>query len=130
VLEDLVALLSDSTTDARARITVDGPVYNTAGELLADSLDDLFDGTIATPVAYSESGERNLAVAYTGTGIDGLKSTLELESYCGDWTNDTDGVTQIGRADSADARWIAAYTDRPSNPCDAEIAIYCIGAMP
>ncbi len=131
-LDALVALLSDSGTDARARIAIDAPVVNTRGELLANDLEDLFDGTILTPVRYSETGASNYAVTYTGTNTNGARDMHSGQMFCGDWTDTTAGNAQIGRSGEIDGQWIAAYSESDvlANPCRNPLSLYCIGVVP
>ena len=104
------AVLSDSGLsgdggDARDRLTIDGPVYNTQGELVATDLDDLFDGQIDAPILYDETGAEvtgNLSV-WSGTtpaGVWGGQS-------CGDWDNPSSSNSgDTGIAGATNSTWI------------------------
>ncbi len=87
------AILSDSTTDASARITVTGPIRDTVGTLVANNAADLSDGSIASPIARDENGAAvvpALSFVFTGTAADGtgnLSVALADRPFCNDWTS-------------------------------------------
>jgi hypothetical protein len=47
---------STATVDAIDHAGVTGPVYNTRGEMVATGAGDMFDGTLDTPIVYTQSG--------------------------------------------------------------------------
>jgi len=74
-----------STTSVAARdntgtnpMTMGVPIYNLAGELIATSNADLWDGTIATHIYYDQHGEEprpGFEEVWTGTGWNGMSPT-------------------------------------------------------
>jgi len=114
------AILSDSTTAARDRIVITGPVETMVGELVATDATDLWDGTVAAAVGYDEWGNPHLGAsgAWTGTAPDGTA----VES-CLDWTStDNQEFGMVGSVDSVDGAWIAGYLNR----CHLAHQLYCI----
>ena len=97
------AVLSTSTVDARDRINVQGPVYNTHGDLIATDAADLWDGSIANPIKYDESGVDAFGsvAVWTGTSRIG-KATAD---NAGDWQDPTKTAT-VGSLDSVNDSWI------------------------
>ncbi len=70
------ALLSDASTNARDRVSIAGRVINATGQVLANDFNDLWDGTIATGVRYTEFGTASLdnTVFWTGSNQFGIAS--------------------------------------------------------
>jgi hypothetical protein len=103
---DLVwkALLSTSTQDARDRITIDGPVYNTRGELLAHDHAHLFGVTMFAPVRYDEFGHELIGFTDAWTGSNGTGSSTG--SHCGSWTSGTSGSSGTTGAPLSRNNWI------------------------
>lgn len=52
-----IALLNDDQTEVADRITLVGPIYNMAEELVAMNEDELYGGTAQNPVVYDEEGQ-------------------------------------------------------------------------
>jgi hypothetical protein len=100
------AILSTSTVDARDRVSVPGPVYNTQNELIATSFADLWDGAIAHPVRYDESGVEVLLGSRVWTGSNALGQNGGLQN-ANDWTNPS---AQASTADPnrSDGGWLAS----------------------
>lgn len=113
-----LAILSDSTIDARDRIVVTGPVRNVMGELIAENEADLWDGFIAAPVGYTEMGVQFLASPHTGTLADGTNSG----ENCGDWTLSGGASGTVGDAGYAGDQWI----DSGTAGCSQSLPFYCI----
>jgi len=110
------AWLSASGADARSRIA--GGAYRLTDDVTVVAADgaDLFDGTLAAPLARDEDGN---AVAFTqartGTNGDGSWSGAS----CGGWTNDG-GVGTAGRLDGTTSWTAAALAD-----CGLDLPLYC-----
>jgi hypothetical protein len=70
------AVLSTNGHNAKDRISVQGPIYNTHGDLIANDANDLWDGSIANPVGYDEIGQLITSDfgVWTGTKPDGTWS--------------------------------------------------------
>ena len=128
-----LAWLSTSTVNAKDRLGSDGPWFNTRGQRIARSLDDLTDGVLENPITYDAAGggppspPYNLW-PYTGTQADG---TAAAGMTCGDWTVTTGGVGLTGYADRTSDQW-TNFNDRG---CDGQLnadetgyvgrAVYC-----
>lgn len=97
------AILSDSTVDARDHINVQGPVYNTHGDLVATGAADLWDGTISAPIKYTEQGVEigNNFDVWAGTARDGGR----LGGTTGDW-HDPTKIASSGSLLKVDGQWI------------------------
>ena len=113
-----LAILSDSTIDARDRIVVTGPIRNVMGELIAEDEEDLWDGFIGAPVLYNEMGVEFPASPHTGTLSDGTNSG----DNCGDWTLSGGASGTVGDAGYAGDQWI----DSGTAGCSQSLPFYCI----
>lgn len=87
------AFLSTSTTDAEARLTIDGPWERVDGVPIADSKADLLDGTLDSAIAYNELDGRYQVDAWTGTQENGTASLVA----CNDWTTGSGANGSPGR---------------------------------
>jgi hypothetical protein len=98
------AWLSDSTTDALDRITIDGPWYTTGGELAWGSKAEL-PGPPLSPLLSPSGGDVLGAGAsgpWTGTDANGAATGQD----CDDWTNATTEVSAtLGTAKMDDTNW-------------------------
>lgn len=112
------AWLSDSTTDASARITSDGPWVRLDGVKVADNRADLLDGALFAPINVTDAGEYDLGRGvWTGTIPAGTKSGYT----CTDWTT-LFAVGTSGGATYANSNW----TDGPDpTPGTGNYPIYC-----
>lgn len=111
------AIMSDSSTDARDRIP-DMAYYNVAGQLIASSRSNLWDGGIDNAVLYTEKDvpiTGNLIV-WTGTTTGGYGSG----QYCNDW-GFVDSRGDVGQGNHADYSWI----DAGDSVCSLRHRIYC-----
>jgi hypothetical protein len=79
------AILSDGVTNAKDRLTIKGPIYNLANELVANNAADLWDGTIAHAVRYDEYGQSVNEGTRVWTGTNGLGAADP--NCCGNWFN-------------------------------------------
>ena len=125
-----IVLLSDSTTDAISRFDFYDPniaINNTAGENIANGLEDLFDSVINYSISYNEFGESlgeggASNITWTGTSPDGTR----LQHTCSDWTsNDPSEYAFVGFAHLQNAAWLQNQVQY----CDAsnvEKHIYCL----
>ena len=112
------AILSTSGVNAKDHITVSGPIYNTNDELIANDAADLWDGSIANPINYTEHG--NLMTfdpkVWTGTASSGQNSDFE----CGNWTSPSDTGT-FGHSNVTDS-----WTEFSSFSCSNAARLYGI----
>lgn len=111
------AILSSDTEDAASRITISGPVYNTAGQLVANDAADLWDGTIAASLVYSETGLFWGPTVVTGSTAAGTKTG----DTCSNWTSTT-GTARYGLSSATTSDWISFNEDS----CEMVRALYCI----
>lgn len=119
-----VAWLSTATTDARDRLTSNGPFLRIDGVIVADNKADLTNGTNDNSMHQFENGayvvDEGGGYAWTGTLGDG---TADGTDHCSGWTNGTTAVSGLfGAASSTrDFHW----TDEGSPHCNADLHLYC-----
>jgi hypothetical protein len=92
-----VALLSTSTVDARNRLAGARGWVRPDGRVVADTIEDLFDGSVYHPILLTEDGERirdvlddpdaETVTVFTGSRADGLRRSNEAAEFCRDWTD-------------------------------------------
>jgi hypothetical protein len=104
------AILSDSTTNAKDRLTITYPVVRAADGVIVDSL-SLWDGSIGNTVG--TSGED----AWTGSNSDGTKNA----NTCSDWSS-TSGNGEYGHSDYTDSTWVNAS----ATSCGYSRGLYCV----
>jgi hypothetical protein len=98
------AILSTTTVSARDHVNVQGPVYNTRGELVATGAADLWDGTIAHAIQYDEGGGdifSDFAVFTGSSGVGGVTA-----GPCGSNWNNPAGSCFVGNLTATDAHWL------------------------
>ena len=115
-----VAWMSDSTTNAGDRVTSDGPYVTPAGDLVANSLADLVDGSLNTPIDDDENGTTVPPTAvWTGTASTGLSTG----GNCLDWTDGTSSQQAIvGLNTSTSSEWTNSFSEF----CDLSLPNYCV----
>jgi hypothetical protein len=113
------AWLSDSTTNAKNRISSDGPWVRLDGVLIANSKSDLLDYSLFTAINVTETmvyaGDEH--DVWTGTFGSGMKKT----DHCSDWTTSSSGTKGV-------AGWAYAVVGWPSAPlpsCSSLNSLYC-----
>jgi hypothetical protein len=107
------AIVSISGDNARDRLSVTGPVYNLHGDELATGHADLFDGFIATPVAYDEYGSLITSNTDVWTGCSSVG--VSAGQSCGSWNNVSSGVTgSLGSAQDTNS-WLSIGSGKPCN---------------
>ena len=109
------AWLSDSSTDAAARLLSSGPWIRVDGVKLADNKADLTDGTLMTAVL-DEFGTSDFTYVWTGTS-GGTKAS----DTCADWTDDTSSTFGMYGYTVYERLW----SDWGSRTCDQPSALYC-----
>jgi hypothetical protein len=115
------AWLSDSTIDARDRITSDGPWVRLDGVKVADNKADLIDGKLFTAISMTETNVYGGYLAFTGTYNTGTKAF----SHCSNWTSSVstdDGYR--GLASDAGNNW--SYFDSYHACGITSSRLYCI----
>lgn len=119
--ESFVAFLSDSTVDARDRLTLSGVAIRRLDAFrVANSKADLLDGTNLNSLHVDETGAylSERPVAFTGSASDGTSQGDD----CGDWTSTAGGNARAGSAASQHtARWISSI----GSACVGSSRLYC-----
>ena len=115
--ESVTAILSVTGTTAQSRFVDSGePIYNTRGELVANSLTDMFAdaGTsLENAIFYDEGGNDNSGIVWTGTDADGTLAP----THCSDYTTNSDQQDgRIGQSAEVDAQWVEWGTLNCVNP--------------
>ena len=111
------AILSDSIEDAKIRLAIPGPVYNSIGQLIADDGEDMFDGNLYTGILTDEFGTVSSGPVWTGTSPGGLYSG----TACGDWI-DNSSIVNFGISSRSTQDWL----DFAEASCGQPGRIYCI----
>ena len=124
------AILSDSSTTAKSRTTVNGPVYNLNGDKIADDSTDLWDGNIDSDVAYDESGTDISGSgsmddwAWTGSDSGGGTRSSKV---CSNWTSDANGPNgALGDSGDSGSEWLEETYSNGDDNCDQSHRLYCI----
>lgn len=117
------AVLSNSSTNAKDRLSITTKVYNRKGEKLASNAAGLWDGDIEEDVDYNEYGVEinGNEITWSGTFSNGTKSS----DTCNNWTSSTNGNSywgRVGQADRHDEDWISDTEKH----CNQIYRIYCI----
>ncbi|WP_141734578.1 hypothetical protein [Oligoflexus tunisiensis] len=89
--QSFTALLSDANTDARSRILINGPVYSTRGQLIADNAAEFWDGSWKMSPYYDEKGDLVESVREIWTGSQRTGGTIgwktNASSSANSWTS-------------------------------------------
>jgi hypothetical protein len=131
-----VAWISDSTTNAKDRVTDQGYI-TIAGDIIATSLEDLIDGAIGVPLDVDENGisfpfpgSGNEFAVWTNTTPGGPAGPggVNFEPYvsgernaCKDWSS-TGGSAAYGRLMEPGVGWSGAGDIKF---CDRQARLYC-----
>jgi hypothetical protein len=118
------AWLSTSTSNIRDRIV--GTEYRLVDgtTVVASSLNDLVDGTLANNIDHDETGALATSNVWTGTSDDGTASA----STCGDWTN-ASGTGTYGANDLPTAS--IGWSEQGTTSCGSNsLRLYCIETLP
>lgn len=117
------ALLSDSSTNAKDRLLIVGPVFNLNDQKIADNANDLWDGQLDNAVRYDQNVvEVSATKVWTGTFADGTSSTTFT---CTNWTSNSGSVKgRYGRSNHVGNGWMEDDKD----PCDEIRRLFCIDA--
>lgn len=100
---------TDAAIHARDRIGT-GPWYNTKGELIASTVEDLHsENNISKETALDERGKAvngrgdtpNIHDILTGSGPDGRVAVTEGDATCSNWTSSDEGSAMVGHHDRA-----------------------------
>lgn len=114
-----VAWLSSSTTDAKDRITSDGPWVRMDGVVVAENKAQLISGTLNAPINQDEfENYLDTSEVWTGTYENGVK----IVDTCNDWTDGSDTLNSWGGRNTAIND---AWTQAAFSSCDQIKHIYC-----
>jgi hypothetical protein len=117
------ALLSDTSMNAIDRAPWNwGILRNMHGDIVVDGgFQDLWDGTLDSPIGYDQYGNPNTNITRTTTAINGIKvSNLDA---CQNWTHGGDTwSTTHGRPNMNDNKWI----NLGGTSCYYNYSIYCL----
>jgi hypothetical protein len=105
---------------------VEGPVYNTAGEVVVPADGTLFGtNTLQAPIL-NRDGESFAEDTYfwTGSNADGTLADGEPdESTCSGWTVSESAASGVaGDGSTTETGWLSG----PAQSCDQELGLYCI----
>lgn len=118
------ALLSNSTTNARDRVTITGPIRSTSNDLIANDAADLWNGSVQTSVIDEFVGG-GIKTVVTGTQSNGTSSGYT----CNNWTSATTGpLGTYGQNNYFDQRWI--HTASGSCSTIGPASLYCLSDAP
>lgn len=126
------AILSDSTTAARGRLSIDAPVFRLDGKGVADGAADFWDNSLDVPIAVTDMGQTVRRRVWTGTNGDGTRDeTDEMGDgdYCDDWRKACGAAScpmihgEAGDSSERNAGWAL---DRNDPTCDSELSLYCL----
>jgi hypothetical protein len=129
------AVISQANTPIRSRLSIAGPIFNTAGQRVARSSTQLLNGNLENPVAYDARGRRvpdTFSRAWTGTLPGGSADTRGGRTQCGAWSSGYTGneeTVSVGNALATDGRWLSTEFDAisPTTPCSPRVmGLYCI----
>jgi PEP-CTERM motif len=101
------AILSDSTTSAEQHIApyIQGPIFNTANQLVATSANALWSSNLVNPIDHDEYGSSvtDGAQVWTGTNASGTSTGLTADN----WLNPNlhNGAT-VGNSSATDGTWL------------------------
>ncbi len=116
-----IALLSTYTINARSRIHYNWDVLkNMAGEIIATSEEDLWDGTLNTGIIYDEEGK--ITTGYVWTGSYKSEYGFGCEEWFGPMLTTQEWYEKVGQVDKYDNGWFDANTIN----CFDSARLYCV----
>jgi len=121
---DLVyqAMLSIPGLNAKDRIAIGGPIYNTNGDLIANDATDLWDGSIQNPVGYDEFGVPVADGTKVWTGSFSAGSAAV--NTCGAF-NDPGSFGMTGNGTFSNTTWL----DAGAQSCGLSARLYAISPL-
>ncbi len=119
VWKAVISITAES--DAKGRISITAPVYNMAGERLADDADTFWDGQLEAAVGFDEFGAAKSVVVWTGSATNG--GLFALAGTCSSWSvGAAESTGRTGFSGSANTGWISMS----QSGCDGNFSLYCI----
>ncbi len=125
------AILSDSSTDARDRLLIGGPIFTTTGVRFAEDAGDLFDGDNFGTPADEHGGDRIGAAVFTGSRPDGTRFSGNPARFAEDWTDPSPAeAPYLGRVPQPHAGGYTGFgwLQRFFHPPPERAHLYCIDA--
>lgn len=128
------AYLSDGTTHAPDRMTHPGPWIRPDGVLVATSVADLTDGTLAAPINVDPYGDYwgqeffSTPFAWTGTDPAGVGTA----DHCAGWSTDQSDVAGlVGRPEFAGPLWTQDHNglEPQAMGCGVSVGLYCFSQV-
>ncbi len=120
------AIASTHATDAKNRIVQSwGDFKNNNGEVVANSVSDLFDGNLAASINYDVSGSAIVSntMIWTGSNSDG---TADTSNHCLNWSDKTNANSaRYGDVTALTGTWF----DAGSQTCDSQARIACVAQI-
>jgi len=116
------AVISIVAVNAIERVVSDEPVFNTRGDMLAQTPADLFVGDLMAPVGFDEFGaslESPFRV-WTGSSGNGAWSGTS----CQNWDN-PDAMATVGDVRASSTMWL----EKEELACSASARLYCISPI-
>ena len=120
---------SDEIRDLPANFTVptDGPMVGPTGLVVANNWADLLDGSIARSLADAGVMAAIGLGWWTGSNVDGAVAM----ATCTTWSNGTNSVSgAYGILSATDTTWIHSGSATNGAPCNASLALLCLGYTP
>jgi hypothetical protein len=112
------AILSTSSVHAKNRVAIDGPVYNTAGQMVFSARDSVWNSSIRAEIKAANGANGNRFV-FTGTNTSGEFAG----DSCGDWLDDGNSDFANGGDQDVTSTWLSGS----QHTCGSSgKAIYCI----
>lgn len=117
------SILSTSGVNARTRVKIRSPIYNTNGNKLRDTYASLWSGSLLSSVGYHADGISGNRPTWTGTGASGMFTGYD----CSGWTSANAGVTGTEGSSVNNSPWVdmgaaAACSESKSFYCLSETA--------
>jgi len=123
------AILSSSTVNAASRLPFNwASLKRPDGVVVANSWQDLWDGTLQNPINVSENLTTYNGQVWTNTRSDGTKIYSTFAGACNDWAGVTGADGGDGNSSTSLSQW-AHYGDGNSW-CTNSYPIYCLGVNP
>ena len=109
--------------DVNAPFTAGIPVYNTQGQLVADSGTPLYSGTLLNPIFYDQYGNSNTLSAWTGSTSSGTADPVN-------YMDAPSGNTEMGAPVFTNSTWLANFVASQvgANGIVQEGAIYALSS--
>jgi hypothetical protein len=107
-----MAIMSDSATNAKDRLTITYPVVRASDGVVVAAA-NLWGGSLSAAIGVSTAGTN------TGTSYTGIKNS----PYCTDWTSSSSGVSGYGGAGNATN---STWAGNGAGACNNNYNLYCI----